>query len=353
VQNQYQIQGLEFDHVIIPYSEDPFFSEKNIKVLKEQSNPFSAPTSIVKNCKKDTRRYFLELEELANQTKKAKISEALCLAYVAITRAKTKLSILIGAKKTGISENEISLRTLILDSLGLTLKNQTETIYFDGSKAKSDLKTTKPIQIFNDSKPDLTIEFSHIPEGKKLKGLPILSPSQFVKKSIVSTNEIFSNTDSEVIRLGSEMHKVLENFKKSYKSKEELETDYLSFKKDILISDKAILLLDKFITSEIAAKVFLTKEDAKVFTEFDINCFLNNSIVKGRIDRLVLEYGPNNKIENIEFYDFKLSDIHNEKSASQMSVYLDVLESYFKVNRKDIVGYLISITDLKLKEINL
>lgn len=118
VMTYHQAKGLEFDIVVLPELDSELVQKDESEVYFDREKVNEAPNAIVKTVKKEFN-YLLpaELQKLRKQYKSKAIQEALCNLYVAMTRAKRALYMIITPPK---SEKPINHRYehVLLESLG-------------------------------------------------------------------------------------------------------------------------------------------------------------------------------------------------------------------------------------------
>ena len=332
-------KGLEFDHVILPFSSSSFTSQRDTTILKKVNDSFSPPTSVLKSCSSKSRAFFPELEEMANEITKTKISESLCLAYVAVTRAKSELTILIDQKDKYDPEKDLSLRSLIVNSLNLSFKPEENIILLEtGSSPKTNANTSE------NSRKEHTLKLPkiNIPDFALKKNLPIVYPS---KEIDTSRDVLLKSNNTNLLKLGTELHEILKNFTKPLYSHEELNSHWNELKSISTLSDEALKILNNFIDSPAANSILYfdkSNEIIKILTEYPIRKILNNNIINARLDRLVIRYSAST-INSISIIDFKLKNSDSGLYQGQLNYYKELISSKFGIDKEKINTYLVSL----------
>lgn len=105
VMTVHQSKGLEFDVVVLPELDKLMARGGGELVLMDRPGPVSPAQMIVRYCGAEYRQLDARLEAMAQQATAAKVREALCVLYVAMTRAKSALYMVIDPPR----ENEKTL----------------------------------------------------------------------------------------------------------------------------------------------------------------------------------------------------------------------------------------------------
>ncbi|MBR5711816.1 MAG: UvrD-helicase domain-containing protein, partial [Thermoguttaceae bacterium] len=139
VMTYHQAKGLEFDIVILPQLDTPLVTYDSIPVVYGRPKPYEIepPDKIIPSFKSE-HRYLLpdeELKELFTYDEKRQMQESLCNLYVAMTRPKRALYMILPPYKTGDHHTyeDVLLGTLAKES-GVTRKNKQpgKTYYSEG-----------------------------------------------------------------------------------------------------------------------------------------------------------------------------------------------------------------------------
>ncbi len=259
---------------------------------------------------------------------KEEISERLRLLYVALTRSREKIIIVLpykDTKKLELDENGIIDRIRRLDisrlsdyiyyikdylsdhfeSINLDELNLTKNYLFKkeiNSKLKS---TTSDFEVNEINITNEKVDNSHF--SKEVKGL-------------------IGEKEYRQMKYGTKVHEILEY------------TDFKNYDESI-IEDK--LIRDK-INNLMNSELFKNIKNAKIYKEYEFSYMSDNNILNGVID-LMLEYD-----DYIDIIDYKLKSISDEKYIDQLNGYRNYIST--KSNKK-INVYLYSIMDGIIKEI--
>lgn len=338
-------KGLEFDHVIIPFCGGNFFREDDFYLLKEQDSPFESPHAIVKNCKKNARPFIPQIDTLTEQARLMKVSEALCLSYVAITRAKKSLSIIL---ESNTSSDKASLGSLLLNTLNLDIHK--DTMYTLGTypenKSYGDLQdirtTTVSENMWHKEIPTRPLVINKIDRTEFSQTLPLVSPSRIGTDSLTHT-PLYSEV-SESSRLGIEIHSVLSKLNKNFLTTEDLMRDAELLLERDNASMECSKIVKNFLQTTAAHDIFLHDEncDRIVITEFSISEIYKNKLYAGRIDRIHLHM-RNSIIEKIEIYDYKLGNVNKNEYELQLATYKQLAAIRFKVSSGALKTHLVRV----------
>lgn len=255
---------------------------------------------------------------IKNNYEMEEISEKIRLFYVALTRAKEKMIMVIPEFKKPLKQNIVVNQVVaskyrsfydFISSIAINLNKYIKPISLDILDLTKDYEFSNNQVIFNEEKKTRNkIEF------KPLNIEVELEDRKHASKNIL---EILKRNDAKTLEYGTKIHEELEliNFK------EDSDNKYINTLKTKFDFDKAVIYQE--------LEFYFTKDVCEYH---------------GIID-LMLEY--DNKIIII---DYKLKNIEDDAYIKQLKVYYDYVSS---ISNKEIKLYLYSILDEKLKEINI
>ena len=257
---------------------------------------------------------------------KEEISEKIRLFYVAVTRAKEKMIMIMPKQEESYYTNKVvipdSIRNTyrsfldIIRSIYYKLEPYAKEINLDKINISKDydlIKTTNYQEKINSTSKKIEIEQIKLSKDK-------ITNQSYSKK----TNQIFSKEELNNIELGLKFHEYLENF--DFKNPKPIEDKFINSK-----------ILD-FINQPILKDI----KNANIYHEYEFIYEINNIEYHGIID-LMLEYK-----DHIDIIDYKLKQIEDENYFKQLNGYRDFIKT--KTN-KNINIYLYSIINNKIKKI--
>ena len=294
---------------------DKFICDKNYGLIVP-SNMEDITTSVIKELyKKD----FIKEE----------ISEKIRLFYVALTRAREKMIIVLPEKETkkleknenGVIEEIRRLSFSKLSDFMYGVKDYLDkyfkTIDITKLGLTKDYQYNKTINIKDNTniKDDIKVEEINIKND-------ITEEKHFSKeKNILSTKD-----EIKMMKYGTRIHEYLELI--DYKNPN------LSLIKDTFIKDK----IEKFLNNDLLKNI----KDSNIYHEYEFYYEKDNINYHGIID-LMLEYD-----EHIDIIDFKLKSITDDNYKSQLYGYKNYIEN---ITNKKVNTYLYSILNEKIESI--
>ena len=294
---------------------DKFICDKNYGLIVP-SNMEDITTSVIKELyKKD----FIKEE----------ISEKIRLFYVALTRAREKMIIVLPEKETKkLEKNE---NGVIEEIRRLSFSKLSDFMY--GVKDYLD-KYFKTIDI---TKLGLTKDYQYnktinikdntnIKDDIKVEEINIKNDIAEEKHFSKETNVLSTKEEIKMMKYGTRIHEYLELI--DYKNPN------LSLIKDTFIKDK----IEKFLNNDLLKNI----KDSNIYHEYEFYYEKDNINYHGIID-LMLEYD-----EHIDIIDFKLKSITDDNYKSQLYGYKNYIEN---ITNKKVNTYLYSILNEKIESI--
>lgn len=294
---------------------DKFICDKNYGLIVP-SNMEDITTSVIKELyKKD----FIKEE----------ISEKIRLFYVALTRAREKMVIVLPEKETKkLEKNE---NGVIEEIRRLSFSKLSDFMY--GVKDYLD-KYFKTIDI---TKLGLTKDYQYnktinikdntnIKDDIKVEEINIKNDITEEKHFSKETNMLSTKDEIKMMKYGTRIHEYLELI--DYKNPN------LSLIKDTFIKDK----IEKFLNNDLLKNI----KDSNIYHEYEFYYEKDNINYHGIID-LMLEYD-----EHIDIIDFKLKSITDDNYKSQLYGYKNYIEN---ITNKKVNTYLYSILNEKIESI--
>ncbi len=271
--------------------------------------------------------YTIYKELLKESYMNEEISEKIRLFYVALTRAKEKMIMLLPKKDVsdikrednGALDISVRLKYKSFADIMYSVKGYLEKYYKELDI--SSLNLTKNY-LFTKEKTLNIIQNNNNLNVKELVNESIeKSKDSFSKK----TNQLITKEEKYNMLMGTKIHEILE---------------YADFKNYKPIGDKFI---DSKIKKILDSSIMKDLENAKIYKELEF-IYTNNDIEYHGIIDLMIEYD-----DYINIIDYKLKDITSNDYIKQLKGYKEYIET--KSNKK-IYLYLYSIIDGVIKEIN-
>lgn len=265
---------------------------------------------------------------LKNDYLKEEISEKIRLFYVALTRAKEKMILvmpyeeIVNGKESDLVSNVVrSKYKSLLDIVSSTL-----------------VSLTKYVTVIDYNKSGITKDYSLLIKKDFKSGIEksteVLNVNELLVENETLIDKHYSKENNKLITIdtkrniefGKYVHEVLEYFDLKKK-------DY-SYIKDEFIKNKIISFSN--------LPIFDNVNEANIFHEYEFIYTLNNTKYHGVID-LMLEYPS-----HIDIIDYKLSDVTDINYISQLNGYKEYISS---ITKKPVNVYLYSIINEKISSL--
>lgn len=265
---------------------------------------------------------------LKNDYLKEEISEKIRLFYVALTRAKEKMILvmpyeeIVNGKESDLVSSVVrSKYKSLLDIVSSTLVSLTKYVtVIDYNKSG----ITKDYSLL--IKKDFKSGIEKSTEVLNVNELLVENESVIDKHYSKENNKLITIDTKRNIEFGKYVHEVLEYFDLKKK-------DY-SYIKDEFIKNKIISFSN--------LPIFDNVNEANIFHEYEFIYTLNNTKYHGVID-LMLEYPS-----HIDIIDYKLSDVTDINYISQLNGYKEYISS---ITKKPVNVYLYSIINEKISSL--
>lgn len=258
------------------------------------------------------------------------VSEKIRLFYVALTRAREQMIIVLPDRETrtleknndGVIEEIRRLSFNKLSSFIYGIKNYLYS-YFEGMDieklglTKNYLYPKKIVQeTLNNIKDNINVEEINIENE-------VVEEKHFSKE----TNKIITKEENDLMKFGTKVHEIFE---------------LLDFKNiDLSLVDNKFIRnkVEKFLSNDLLKNI----SNANIYKEYEFIYNKDNNEYHGTID-LMLEYD-----NHIDIIDYKLKGITDENYIKQLNGYKEYIE---KISNKNVSTYLYSILDEKVLQIN-
>ena len=258
------------------------------------------------------------------------ISEKIRLFYVALTRAREQMIIVLPDRETrtleknndGVIEEIRRISFNKLSSFIYGIKNYLYSYFeqIDTEKlglTKNYLYPKKIVQeTLNNIKDNINVEEINIENE-------VVEEKHFSKE----TNKIITKEENDLMKFGTKVHEIFE---------------LLDFRNiDLSLVDNKFIRnkVEKFLSNDLLKNI----SNANIYKEYEFIYNKDNNEYHGIID-LMLEYD-----NYIDIIDYKLKSITDENYIKQLNGYKEYIE---KISNKEVSTYLYSILDEKVLQIN-
>ena len=258
------------------------------------------------------------------------VSEKIRLFYVALTRAREQMIIVLPDRETrtleknndGVIEEIRRLSFNKLSSFIYGIKNYLYSYFeqIDIEKlglTKNYLYPKKIVQeTLNNIKDNINVEEINIENE-------VVEEKHFSKE----TNKIITKEENNLMKFGTKVHEIFE---------------LLDFRNiDLSLVDNKFIRnkVEKFLSNDLLKNI----SNANIYKEYEFIYNKDNNEYHGIID-LMLEYD-----NHIDIIDYKLKGITDENYIKQLNGYKEYIE---KISNKEVSTYLYSILDEKVLQIN-
>jgi len=343
-------KGLEFDAVVLPELDGLIADLRHVDVVIERSEPGGPVSRICRGAPRAVWEQFDDLRPMfeAHITRQAR--ESLCVLYVAMTRAKQGLYMLIDPAKSlkdgGLSENVPKTHAGILAcGLASSPVDEKEVLYERGDGDWMEQAAREDVTERARAGP--VMETSAI---SKPFGSPIaLAPSTRIRAAAtgapsVQAEEEHVRTLADVLRLrpdeafdrGRALHALLEHVEWLDETGPDRE-GCLDIVRSALPRrarewcEGAVISFFEAIGREQVRGLLSRAQDAKVWRELRFARMIDGAVQQGSIDRLVAWYedaGDRSRCTRAQVIDFKTDEVCAEDCAARASAYQAQIRAY-------------------------
>ena len=247
------------------------------------------------------RAFISELTQNEERWSRAQQYEALCTLYVALTRAKRGLYVLLETPKAKHEFDKPSLANWIFQTTGGDPGENT-IIYEEGSP-----KWSQHLDLLKEETP--------IAAAHTLKDTSTSPPTRCLTRVIPSSMHTRGAHSASGMQFGLEVHALLES------------TSWIDDGIPILPGTDAAKAVRRILELPETREIFLRKSrDIQLLREQSIDAIIGTRWISGVIDRLHLHHNPQGEIVAAEIIDFKTDAVDNPESF--IAAYRDQLDGY-------------------------
>lgn len=314
----HKAKGLEFDAVILLDLEQQALSFAGISFLTERTTPLEPPSGVWLRPRGSVVDHHPRLAKASEAALSQAISGQLALLYVAITRPRHALYLLIEDKVRSTSLNELLTQSLSLDSasLGCLLELGTATEWFP-----------PPSRPPSPPRNELIVERPRFRSPPTPLRRALLAQTPSTRPTLSTFSPLISDTrTTEGQSFGTAVHALCEQI---------LWIDDKTPFPQVSGDEIAVAYLrERILSPQIrAAFDYATMRDElggrlEVWRERGFALRLSEKVVSGTLDRVVIAHSPDGTPIRAEIYDFKTDRceagsvaVHAEQYRHQMVVY--------------------------------
>lgn len=346
-------KGLEFDAVVLPELVTKWKGGKPGHLLTQRPDPKKSFSLVTHPLPKELNGLHPEMQESYEAWRRKEFSEMMCLLYVAMTRAKRHLEMIIPALKPS-SKGEVKLGNTFADILRGAMSPDVECddkLLWHCKNNNVDLpwyaKLKKPQEShLVEEPPPFALAKS---TGPRI--LPRVAPSSIHAQKI-TPQQLFTQESADGRLHGTLVHALfeqvawLEDFKAS---REELFASLGGLQGTEKQKEQAVhafqgALQDPSLKEVLSRSSWDSKADLEVHQEYDFKTIVKDegkeaALMRGSVDRLVIQK-ENGVIQKVFIYDYKtdairtLEDEERQRKhhQAQMNAYQEALGLLFSLN---------------------
>lgn len=358
VMTVHRSKGLEFDAVILPELDGKLIHNMDVATLSNP-NDRTAPPVLVSRPGNERLRTLLPdvLSRAVRETRDRMVAEALCLLYVAMTRAAHGLYMYVAPE----THDSLTPSQLLRHSLGASASSSSGEVLFEDGDAQwfrsvaVERETPEPPP----APEPLRVELAPLEAGRR-RGLESVAPSRHGDEArrLVRLGNRLAPGRPRALRTGTIIHAWFETItwlddgvpddeqlrriaRQSGAADEELAELLAGFRKTLAAPAIRQLLMrgsyDKGVTAEVR-------------NECPIATLEDGLLVDGTIDRLVL-LSVDGRVHSAEVIDYKTDPVEPgetgrlvQKYGDQLRTYADAVARMYAVPRERIATRLVSLS---------
>ena len=333
VMTVHQSKGLEFDAVVLPELESAFTGGSTPTVVFERPGAAGEITRICRYMNQKLQQLAPELAPLFDQHTYRTVRESLCVLYVAMTRARQGLYMIIDPPK----DNERTLPKKISSLLRCALAGESlepnRIVYAHGDESwlDTDSEPVTPVEI------PRHIDRIELASGERTPRFGMVAPPASMHTESTPLAEQLRLRDDEASDRGTVIHGLFEQIE-WIEDWEPDETMLLEIARYLAPHREELWLLtcvEEFMTMtkrpgvrEVLSRGNRDPDRLRIWRELPFARIIEGRVQQGRIDRLVAELDVSGTPQRATVIDFKTDRIVREHAVSEAERYRDQLESY-------------------------
>jgi len=326
----HQSKGLEFDAVFIP-ALDQQIVKQSPKLIAMRADRTGPPIAIMRNVNKDLQKYLpTEWRIACQETMFQQLGEALCLFYVALTRARNALYLFAPPGKSPIKQWGSALQSAFANDQsrtepGALLHRWGDPNWVEKISKKQSSKQTTPLPSTPPKKQTLTIELAHPNDTTEPQWMAPSRPDanpDAITTSLEPLQPIWKEEDASGAIIGKVVHRWFEEVRPwieevKPEKKELLRLAATALTRDEMTQLRLETIADRFLDycDSPTIRQLLSRERynhwhqpsplrLEVTNERRLLQWMDGQLIRGIIDRCVLGYDAN-RVVRAEIIDFK------------------------------------------------
>lgn len=355
-------KGLEFDAVILPELDARLILNMPVATLSNVGDRTAPPVLVSRPSNERLRSLLPEnLNRAVRETRDRMVTEALCLLYVAMTRAAHGLYLYVAPE----TQTSLTASRLLRHTLGAPETSAAgEVLYQHGDadwhrSATAGRETPEPPPA---SEP-LRVELAPLEAGRR-RGLESVAPSrhQDTARKLIRLGNVLSPTRPRALRAGTIIHAWFETItwlEEGVPDDDELTRIARQFgageaeAAELLAGFRKTLqapAIRDLLTLATQKPGFLKKPGFSLRNECPIATLEDGVLVRGTIDRLVL-LSADGRVRSAEVIDYKTDPVEPgqtgrlvEKYGEQLRAYADAVARMYDVPRERIATRLVALS---------
>ena len=333
VMTVHQSKGLEFDMVVLPELESKLTGSNSPEVVFERSGITEGISCICRYMKKEIRTLVPELEPMFEQERNRTVRESLCVLYVAMTRARQGLYMIIDPPK----DNEKTLPKTIASLLRCTLAQgplePDRIVYACGDESWLDAHS-EPVATVESPRQIDRIELA---SGERTPRFGMVAPPASMHTESTPLAEQLRLRDDEASDRGTVIHGLFEQIEwiEDWKPDETMLLEIARRLAPHRAEPWLLTCMEEFMAMikrpgvrEVLSRGDRDPDRLKIWRELPFARIIEGRVQQGRIDRLVAELDASGKPQRATVIDYKTDRIDREQAVSEAERYRDQLESY-------------------------